>query len=95
MQSVFSDQLNKKRLNSEHKHYVYQQIKPNVSTKQIFVVAVDMVNKKNIHKKVLVFLHLTLFFMDMTRNFYSKLAETARRDKATRVQFILIVCNYD
>ena len=43
--------MNEKRLSSEHKHYVYQQIKPNVSTKQTFVVAVDMVNEKKTSTK--------------------------------------------
>ena len=54
--------MNEKRLSSEHKHYVYQQIKPNVSTKQTFVVAVDMVNEKKHPQKGLGFLALDTIF---------------------------------
>ena len=54
--------MNEKRLSSEHKHYVYQQINPNVSTKQTFVVAVDMVNKKKHPQKGLGFPALDTIF---------------------------------
>ena len=54
--------MNEKQQSSEHKHYVYQQIKPNVSTKQTFVVAVDMVNKRNHPQKGFGFLALDTIF---------------------------------